>query len=318
MNREKSIDFLKEGAGRVCSRGSTLGINGMGLMGYMRGNRHAAKGGSVSGRAFRRAFTLVDVLVTIAVIGVLIGILIPTLSGVNEAARRVACRSNVRQIGIAIALYSDQHDGMLPSSVFLPFDSIVAREASQPQQMILLRVNPSMAAVTPSTSPTLTGWDGLGVLHSTEFITDGRLFYCPSHHGENSFRAYSSAWSQGALSEIAGNYHYRGAGPSHEGPNAPLTNVMYRISPQRSALVSDGLRTQSDYNHRVGSNVFRADLSVVWVPDPRLTVSEALPEKKEDAVSGSPVENAWHFFDTSEVVSDVLGAGTINRAALAR
>lgn len=290
----------------------------MGLMGNMRGHLRSATGSGLRVRASRRAFTLVDVLVTIAVIGVLIGILIPTLSGVNEAARRVACRSNVRQIGIAIALYSDQYDGMLPSSVFLPFDSIVAREASQPQQMILLRVNPSLAAAPSLSSPLMTGWDGLGVLHSTEFINDGRLFYCPSHHGENSFRVYAQAWSQGATSEIAGNYHYRGAGPSSGVPGAPLTNVMYRISPQHSALVSDGLRTQSDYNHRVGSNVIRADLSVVWVPDPRLMVSEALPEKKEDAISASPVESAWHFFDTSEVVSDVLGAGSINRAALTR
>ena len=62
----------------------------------------------------KRKFTLIELLVVVAIIGILASLLIPALGKARESARSAVCLNNIKQIGLAISMYENDDEGILP------------------------------------------------------------------------------------------------------------------------------------------------------------------------------------------------------------
>lgn len=63
----------------------------------------------------RKGFTLIELLVVMVIIALLVGLLLPALARAKEEARKTQCRSNLRQIGLAIEMYANDNGGWSPA-----------------------------------------------------------------------------------------------------------------------------------------------------------------------------------------------------------
>lgn len=227
-----------------------------------------------------RGFTLIDVLVSMAVITVLIGILLPGLSHVNQKARRVACASNVRQIGLGVQMYADDHNGFLVPSIFVAGWS--RNSTSAPEQMDRIRLDDSSKGLWGNR------WDGIGRLFSEDYLAASKIFYCPSHRGEHPFSRYVDIFGD-AEGGIVSNYQYRGVSPDG-------SKYLDFVQPKQTAIVCDGIRTRLDFNHSSGMNVLRADQSVDWFQDDGRELFNSLPDDDGSSVSA---QSAWQLLDSN-------------------
>jgi prepilin-type N-terminal cleavage/methylation domain-containing protein/prepilin-type processing-associated H-X9-DG protein len=135
----------------------------------------------------RKAFTLVELLVVIAIIGILIALLLPAVQAAREAARRMSCTNNMKQIGLGLHMYHDTFK-MLPAG-WRGFDPISGRP-----HWFGLPGWAWSASILPYMEQTAV-YDSL--IHFDRPITDPvndevrvaeiRIFRCPTDIGERTF-----------------------------------------------------------------------------------------------------------------------------------
>ena len=113
-----------------------------------------------------RAFTLIELLVAIAIIAILAALLLPALINTKERARRVACKSNLRQFTLAVQMYGHENRDRIPSA--LPDDQSVAAYEYTPviprttrDTLIKYSGSPKMLECPSLGKPfnTANGWD---------------------------------------------------------------------------------------------------------------------------------------------------------------
>ena len=220
---------------------------------------------------------MIDLLVSITVIAVLISIISPTLSHVREAADKVVCASNLRQVGLCLSMYQDDYDGVLPAER-RPDYARAASAAPDPQ--------------IAHTGESPSAWSGLGRLVADGYLSTPEVLYCPAHTGEVSYENHAAGWRL-LDREIRTNYAYRGALAEHAAPSRGPDASDGDRPRAFAVLAADAFSTPGDISHTNGFNTLSLSLSVAWHGDS----SDELVTLARSSAGGVNPNDAWTILD---------------------
>ncbi len=228
----------------------------------------------------KRGFTLIELLVVVAIIAVLAALLLPAISMVRDAARRVVCASNLRQLGMGMATYAGDYRRQLP---------LIHHENNKQSNYYIYY---------PGDTQLLTG--GLGMLWASGALDTERVWYCPSQrrstfrHGvaENPWPGQSGMKTRSAYS-IRPMASFRSDGS--------IGGLPRQMSMSGKALISD--LTDADARilsgHRSGVNAVYSDGHVSWVARERLSAGMAkmIHFASHSVVNNLAMDEVWLAVD---------------------
>jgi prepilin-type N-terminal cleavage/methylation domain-containing protein/prepilin-type processing-associated H-X9-DG protein len=202
-------------------------------------------------RRTRRGFTLIELLVVLAIIGILISLLLPAVQAAREAARRMQCVNNLKQVGLALHNY-ESAVGVLPFGMGARYTYNLCFWYS-PHCMLLpyLEQTTVYNAINfdlPVDSPTCNfagpAWGSLGrVVNTTAFGTRLGVFLCPSDPTE---------FPSDGLVPLPGCSYYANSGTNSRGWwNPSVANGLFFVeSSIRTARILDGTSNTVAFSER--------------------------------------------------------------------
>jgi prepilin-type N-terminal cleavage/methylation domain-containing protein len=148
----------------------------------------------------RKGFTLIELLVVIAIIAILAAILFPVFSQAREKAKQSTCQSNLKQIGLAIRMYTEDYDDYMP----------------------------------PSTAPGSVRWpDFVAPYVQKKSLT--KVFMCPAGKVSASFQS----WGDSAYGYNRFNYAYINISDTRDLTGYPPRRAGRCQVPEKQAIVTD-------------------------------------------------------------------------------
>jgi prepilin-type N-terminal cleavage/methylation domain-containing protein/prepilin-type processing-associated H-X9-DG protein len=171
-------------------------------------------------------FTLVELLVVMVTIGILAALLLPALASAKAKSKRIACVSNLKQLGIAIRAYADDNSGNIPYGpqappFTSPFDLYPSTGA--PTSLISLNGGAPVA---------------LGLLLQAYVASQPKVLFCP---GSDQFVDTDAQLAQVGICQAQCSYYYRHGGNTALFDNAASPFVPAHIKLDNLGLNGNGL-----------------------------------------------------------------------------
>ncbi len=210
-----------------------------------------------------RGFTLVELLVVIAIIGILVGLLLPAVQAAREAARRMQCSNNLKQLALGVHLHHDAHKkfpyGILRNDGLFPHPDTgktgtpnpIARRYPLQYQLLPFIEQGNLwntydqFVFNNNRKETPTGVDWVGNFFLRQVVP---TLICPSNPGGN--------WNESKTAAESGRYfrgHYFGSAGTRSYPRVDTSNTRPSLfnpfapttpMPAAGGALSDGLFTR--------------------------------------------------------------------------